>query len=51
MSSLLRVLQYPPLPVIPAHLRGRSFAVVEGAFLGSEKDGEELLAPLRALVP
>jgi hypothetical protein len=51
MSSLLRVLQYPPLPVIPAHLRGRSFAVVEGAFLGSERDGEELLAPLRALVP
>jgi hypothetical protein len=51
LTSLLRVLQYPPLPVIPARVRGRSFAVVEGAFLGSEADGDELLAPLRALMP
>ncbi len=51
MTSLLRVLQYPPLPVIPAHLRGRSFAVVEGAFLGGQAECDELLAPLRALMP
>jgi hypothetical protein len=51
MCSRLRVLQYPPLPVIPAHLRGRSFAVVEAAYLGGQEAADELLAPLRALVP
>jgi FAD binding domain/Berberine and berberine like len=51
MTSLLRVMQYPPLPVIPADRRGRAFVLVEGAFLGGEADGDELLAPLRALVP
>jgi FAD/FMN-containing dehydrogenase len=49
--SLGRILQFPPLPEMPDHLRGRSFAVVEVAYLGDEASGAELLAPLRALGP
>jgi Berberine and berberine like len=37
--------------VIPEELRGRNFAVVEAVFMGSERDGAELLEPLRALGP
>ncbi|MGZ4385883.1 MAG: FAD-binding oxidoreductase [Gaiellaceae bacterium] len=50
-TSLGRLLQLPPIPEIPEHLRGRSFVLVEAAFLGALPDGEALLAPLRALCP
>jgi len=46
-----RILQVPDVPGPPPPLRGRSFAVVDVAFLGGESDGAELLAPLRALDP
>jgi FAD/FMN-containing dehydrogenase len=49
--SLGRILQFPPMPDLPEHLRGRSFVVVEVAYLGDEASGDELLAPLRALGP
>jgi FAD/FMN-containing dehydrogenase len=45
------LMHFPPIPDVPAFARGRSFAVVMGAFLGSEADGRDLLAPLRALGP
>ncbi len=51
LTSLGTFLQFPPLPQIPEPLRGGSFVVVEAAFLGSESDGVELLAPLRELGP
>ncbi|HET6831581.1 MAG TPA: FAD-binding oxidoreductase [Solirubrobacterales bacterium] len=51
VTSVGRMLQFPPLPEIPEPLRGRSFAVVEVAFLGPEEQGAELIAPLRALEP
>src|SRR5688500_3742780 len=51
LTSIGRILQYPPLPLLPEHLRGRQFVVVESAFLGDEAEGAELLAPLRALGP
>ncbi|MGZ4400333.1 MAG: FAD-binding oxidoreductase, partial [Gaiellaceae bacterium] len=50
-TSLGRLLQLPPIPEIPEHLRGRSFVLVEAAFLGALPAGEALLAPLRALRP
>ncbi len=50
-TSLGRLLKLPELPFIPDHLRGRSFVLVEAAFLGSEADGEELVRPLRDLAP
>jgi FAD/FMN-containing dehydrogenase len=51
VTSVGRILQFPPIPEIPAELRGGKFAVVEAVFLGGEPDGAELLAPLRALGP
>jgi hypothetical protein len=51
MTSWCNAMHFPPLPFVPDHLRGRSFAVVLGAFLGSEADGRELLAPVRSLGP
>jgi hypothetical protein len=50
-TSVGRILQVSPLPEMPDHLRGRSFAVVEMAYLGDEASGADLLAPLRALGP
>jgi FAD/FMN-containing dehydrogenase len=51
VTSVGRVLSVPPLPDVPEPLRGRSFVIVEAAFLGSEADGRSLLAPLRDLGP
>jgi len=45
------LLDFPDLPVVPEAVRGGSFAVVYGAFLGSEEDGRALLAPVRELGP
>jgi FAD/FMN-containing dehydrogenase len=50
-QSLGRMLQLPDAPFLPDHLRGRSFVLVEAAFIGSEADGVDLLRPLRALEP
>jgi FAD binding domain/Berberine and berberine like len=51
MTSLGRLLNVPPLEEIPEPVRGRSFVVVEAAWLGDEADGAEQLAPLRELGP
>ena len=51
MTSLGRLLNVPPLEQIPEPLRGRSFVVVEAAWLGDETSGSEHLAPLRELDP
>ena len=51
MTSVGRILQFPPIPEIPEAVRGQSFVVVEAIYLGDEADGAELLAPLRALGP
>ena len=51
VTSLGRLLQFPPFPQIPEPLRGRSFALVEVVSLLDEAATAELLAPLRALDP
>jgi FAD binding domain/Berberine and berberine like len=51
MSSLGRLLNVPPLEEIPEPVRGRSFVVVEAAWLGDEASGSQQLAPLRELDP
>jgi hypothetical protein len=50
-TSLGRLLRLPPLPELPDHLRGRSFALVELAVLGDDAAGAELVEPLRRLGP
>ena len=51
VTSVGRLLQFPPLEDIPAPVRGQSFAAVEAACLMSEEDASELLQPLRELGP
>jgi FAD binding domain len=51
LSTWARILQVPPLPDIPAPVRGRQLVVVEAAYLGAERPGCELLRPLRDLAP
>ena len=51
LMSWASLIHFPPMPDVPAFARGRSFAVVMGAHLGSEAEGRALLAPLRELGP
>jgi len=51
VTSVGRMLQFPPLPVVPEPLRGQSFAVLELVFLGDKAEGDELTEPLRARRP
>jgi FAD binding domain/Berberine and berberine like len=51
MTSLGRLLNVPPLEEIPESVRGRSFVVIEAAWLGDEASGSQHLAPLRELGP
>ena len=50
-ESLGRMLQLPDAPFLPDHLRGRSFVLVEAAFIGTKSDGAALVQPLRDLGP
>ena len=45
------LLQFPDTPDVPEPVRGGSFTVVYGAFLGSEGEGRALLRPIRDLGP
>jgi FAD/FMN-containing dehydrogenase len=51
VTSVGRILQLPPLEVIPEPMRGRNLAVIEIAYIGDEESGQELVAPLVALGP
>ena len=49
VTSVGRTLVFPPLPEVPAPLRGGAFAIVEVIALADEDRGARLVAPLRAL--
>ena len=51
ISASARMLQIPPLPEIPAEIRGRQIVVFDGAVLGTEDEAAAILAPLRELAP
>lgn len=51
VTSLVRVLRYPPIPEIPEFLRGRSFVAVEAAIQADADAADRILQPLRALGP
>src|SRR3954466_10216354 len=51
VTSIGRLLQIPPLPDIPAPLRGRRLVVVEAAMIMDEAQASKLLKPLRKLGP
>ena len=51
VTSVGRILQFPPVPEVPEPMRGKSFALFEAAFLTDEEEAARLLEPLRALGP
>jgi FAD/FMN-containing dehydrogenase len=51
VTSIGRIMRFPPLPEVPEPLRGQAFALVEAAYLGDEGTGTDLIRPLRALGP
>jgi hypothetical protein len=51
VTSLGRILNFPPLPEIPEPMRGNSFVGVEAVALLPEAEAIEVLAPLRDLGP
>jgi hypothetical protein len=49
MTSVGRLMNFPPLPDLPDALRGKSFTVLEVIYCGDPAGGPELVAPLREL--
>src|SRR5918996_2684588 len=51
ITSWANVIHFPPTPDVPDAVRGGSFTVIFGAFLGSEREGRAALRPVRDLGP
>lgn len=51
ITTVARVYNFPPLPELPEFLAGKSFTVVQAAYLGNERDGADLLSPVMELGP
>jgi FAD/FMN-containing dehydrogenase len=51
MTSSVALIRFPPVPEIPAPLRGRFAVHVRIAYLGTVEEGERLVGPLRAVAP
>jgi FAD/FMN-containing dehydrogenase len=51
MTSVGRLMQFPPIPDVPEPVRGKAFAILELIFIGDEAGGQELTAPLVELGP
>jgi hypothetical protein len=50
-TTSARLMNFPPIPDVPAPLRGKSFVVIDVIHLGSAAEADRLLSPLRALRP
>ncbi len=51
VTSVGRLMSFPPLPEMPDALRGKDFVIVEAVALLPEAEAAEVLAPLRGLGP
>jgi FAD/FMN-containing dehydrogenase len=51
ITTVARIMQFPPLEEIPEMVRGKSFTILQAAYLGSERDGADLIRPLAELGP
>jgi hypothetical protein len=49
VSSMVRLLQLPPIPDVPEPLRGQKLLGIAAAFIGSQEEGERAIAPLREI--
>ncbi len=51
VTTAFRAMRLPDMPDLPEFLRGQELVVIDGAVLGSDERGAELIAGLRALNP
>jgi FAD/FMN-containing dehydrogenase len=51
LTTWLKLMQFPPLEEVPEPFRGKSFTIIQTAYLGHERDGAELIRPLTELGP
>jgi FAD/FMN-containing dehydrogenase len=51
ITTVAKLMQFPPIEEVPEPMRGKSFAILQAAYLGSERDGAEFLRPLSELGP
>ncbi|HEV3377624.1 MAG TPA: FAD-binding protein [Thermoleophilaceae bacterium] len=51
ITTSLRFLHLPPFPDVPEPLRDRPVIAFDGAYIGLEADGAELVRPLREVAP
>ena len=51
LTTIGRLLNFPPIQQVPEPVRGKSFVIVEAFHLGAPAQADELLTPLRALGP
>jgi hypothetical protein len=51
LTTIGRLLNFPPIEQIPEPVRGKSFVIVEAYHTGDSAEADALLAPLRALAP
>jgi hypothetical protein len=51
MTSVGRILQFPPIEAIPEPLRSGKFVVVEGVYMGDDATGADIMRPIRDLGP
>ena len=51
VTTVGRLMQFPPIEEVPEMVRGKSFAILQAAYLGGEREGAELLRPLTELGP
>jgi hypothetical protein len=49
LTSHLRIMHFPPLPVFPPEIRGKSAVRIAACYNGSAEDGEKWLRPIRTL--
>jgi hypothetical protein len=49
ITTVVRFVTPPDIPDVPEPLRGKPLLTIDGAFIGSQEDGEAAIAPLRAL--
>jgi FAD/FMN-containing dehydrogenase len=51
LSTIARMMSFPPLPELPEAVRGKSFALIHVYHVGNPTHADRLLEPLRALSP
>jgi hypothetical protein len=49
VSSMIRMMNLPPIPDVPEVIRGKRFLQIAACCIGSQEEGERVVAPLREI--